>query len=78
MRKSLIMVIIILGFLVPLTGCEGMIPNDNNGDSEQVVDEKEIVVDIEGSITIKGKDYVSAGVHDITVTFPQPDRKSVV
>jgi hypothetical protein len=72
MKKLLLVLLVVtlasflfVGCLPTTTPAEG----EGEGEGEGVT---EVVVDITDSVVLDGKTYVSAGSHDITVTFPAP------
>ena len=76
MKKLLLvlMVVALASFL--FVGCVPVTPAEGEGEGEGE-GEVGVTVDIEGSVVIDGKTYVSADAHDITVTFPTPVEGSV-
>ena len=71
MKKLLLvlMVVALASFL--FVGCVPVTPAEGEGEGEGEA-EVGVTVDIADSIVLDGKTYVSAGSHDITVTFPAP------
>ena len=71
MKKLLLVLTLVAMVAFLFTGC--FVAPDGNGDGgngDVVVTEP--TVDIEDAVVVDGKTYVSAGTHDITVTFPEP------
>jgi len=66
MKKLLIVLLVVALAAFLLAGCVPVTP----GEGEEGEGEGEVIVVIEGAVVINGKTYVSAGPHDITVTFP--------
>ena len=75
MKKLLLVLTLVAMVAFLFTGCFGV--PDGNGDDGNGDGVVEVTVDIEDSVLIDGKTYVSAGTHDITVTFPEPVTGSV-
>ncbi|MCJ7657283.1 MAG: hypothetical protein MUO55_05860 [Candidatus Atribacteria bacterium] len=70
MKKLLFVLLVVALASYLLVGCLPVTPPaEGEGEGEG---ESEVVVTIEGAVVIDGKTYVSAGPHDITVTFPAP------
>ncbi|PKP59506.1 hypothetical protein CVT91_06610 [Candidatus Atribacteria bacterium HGW-Atribacteria-1] len=74
MKKLLLVLMVVAMASFLLVGCLPGIGVDGDEEEEVVV---EVAVDIADSVVIDGKTYVSAGSHDITVTFPEPATGSV-
>jgi hypothetical protein len=77
MKKLLLVLLVVtlasflfVGCLPTTTPAEG----EGEGEGEGAT---EVVVDIDGSTVLEGKTYISAGSHDMTVTFPTPVAGSV-
>jgi len=67
MKKGLILLLITTLSLFILSGCEGLVPSEGEGEGEC-----ETTVVIDGAVVVDGKTYVSGGDHDIIVTFCIP------
>jgi hypothetical protein len=75
MKKLLLVLMVVAMASFLFVGCLGDgIIDDGDDDGDGVVG---VTVEIEDSVVIDGKTYVSAGSHDITVTFPEPVTGSV-
>ncbi len=68
MKKLMVLFLIAIVSFFLFSGCQGLIPSEGEGEEEP----EGIVVDIQGSVQVEGKTYLSRGTHDITVTFPAP------
>ena len=70
MKKLLFVLLVVALAAYLLVGCIPVTPPaEGEGEGEG---ESEVSVVIDGAVVIDGKTYVSAGPHDITVTFPAP------
>jgi predicted small secreted protein len=67
MKKLLLVLLVVALAAFLLVGCIPVTPGEGEGEGEG-----EVTVVIEGAVVIDGKTYVSAGTHDVTVTFPAP------
>jgi len=65
MKKLLFVLLIVALASYLFVGCMPVTPSEGEGESE-------VTVVIAGAVVIDGKTYVSAGFHDVTVTFPAP------
>jgi len=74
MKKLLLVLLVVALASFLLVGClgEGTVVDDDDDDDDVVVGEGEVVVTIADSVVLDDKTYVSAGSHDIVVTFPAP------
>ncbi len=75
MKKFLVLLLISVLALFVFAGCSGVVPGEGEGEGEGEIEE--VTVEIDGSVVLEGKTYVSAGNHTITVTFPAPVSGSV-
>jgi len=75
MKKFLVLLLISVLALFVFAGCSGVVPGEGEGEGEGEIEE--VTVEIDGSVVLEGKTYVSAGNHTITVTFPAPVAGSV-
>ena len=71
MKKLLLVLTLVAMVAFLFTGCF-LAPDGNGDDGNGDVVVTEPTVDIADSVVLDGKTYVSAGTHDITVTFPEP------
>ena len=69
MKKLLLVLLVVALAAFLFVGCLPTTPAEGEGEGEG---EGEVAVEIAGSVVVDGKTYVSAGSHDITVTFPNP------
>jgi len=67
MKKLLLVLLVVALAVFLLVGCVPVVPGEGEGEGEG-----EVTVVIEGAVVIDGKTYVSAGFHEVTVTFPAP------
>jgi hypothetical protein len=67
MKKLFLVLLIVVLAAFLLVGCLPVTPGEGEGEGES-----EVTVVIDGAVVIDGKTYVSAGPHDITITFPSP------
>ena len=74
MKKLLLVLLVVTLASFLFVGCLPTTPAEGEGEGEGEV---AVTVEIEDSVVIDGKTYVSAGSHDITVTFPEPVTGSV-
>jgi len=66
--KKLLLVLLVLGISIYLfAGCVPVTPPPAEGEGES-----EVTVVIDGAVVLDGKTYVSAGTHEVVVTFPAP------
>jgi len=72
MKKLFILLLIATLSLFALTGCEGLVPAEGEGEGEGEGETEGVVVDIEDMVELGGKNWISCGSHDITITFPAP------
>jgi len=75
MKKLLVLLLISALAIFVFAGCDGLVPGEGEGEGEGEIEE--VTVDIDGAVVLGNKTYVSAGEHDITVTFPAPLEGSV-
>lgn len=66
MKKLFLCLIIAILVIFVLYGCQGLVPSEGEGEVDGVT------VEIDGAVELGGKTYVSAGNHDITITFSAP------
>lgn len=69
-KKFLVLLLIAALTAFLFVGCLPPGPGPDPDDPDDPVDG--VVVEIDGAVEIGGKNYVSGGNHDITVTFPKP------
>jgi hypothetical protein len=72
MKKLLLVLLVVVLAAFLLVGCNPVTPpveGEGEGEGEGEV---EVPVNIEGAVVVDGLTYVSAGSHDITVTFHAP------
>jgi hypothetical protein len=78
MKKLLVLLLISIMAIFVFAGCDGIgTPAEGEGEGEGEGEDEEITVEIEDAVELGGKNWVSAGNHDITVTFPAPVEGSV-
>jgi len=70
MKKLFVLLVMLVLAIFIFSGCQGLVPSEGEGEEEVVTEG--ITIDIEGSINIDNKTYLSRGVHEITITFPAP------
>jgi len=70
MKKLLLVLMVVALAAFLFTGCM-VVPDDDEPVDDGVV-VTEVTVEIEDSVVVAGKTYVSCGSHTITVTFPAP------
>jgi hypothetical protein len=70
MKKLLVLLLISALAIFVFAGCDGFTPAEGEGEGEGEIEE--VTVEIEGAVEVDGKTYVSAGNHEIVVTFPAP------
>ncbi len=71
MKKLLVLLLVSALAIFVFAGCD-LIPSEGEGEGEGEGEVEEVTVEIDGAVEIGGNTYVSAGNHDITVTFPAP------
>ena len=70
MKKLLLVLLVVAMAAFLFVGCLPTTPPaEGEGEGEG---ECEVTVEIDGAVVVDGKDYVSCGTHDITVTFCAP------
>jgi len=72
MKKLLVLLLVSALAIFVFAGCEGLVPDDGDGDGDGDGGVTEVTVEVEDSVTVGGKTYVSGGSHNISVTFPAP------
>jgi len=72
MKKLLVLLLISALAIFVFAGCEGLVPSEGEGEGEGEGEVEAVTVDIDGMQTLGGKNWISGGSHDITVTFPTP------
>jgi hypothetical protein len=74
MKKLLVLLLISALAIFVFAGCDGIIDDgaEGEGEGEGEGEIEEVTVEIDGAVEVGGKTYVSAGNHDIVVTFPAP------
>jgi len=77
MKKLLVLLLIATLAAFVFTGCDLLPSEGEEGEGEGEGEVEEVTVEIDGAVTVEGKTFVSAGAHDITVTFPAPVEGSV-
>jgi predicted small secreted protein len=70
MKKLLLVLLVVALAAFLLVGCIPVTPGEGEGEGEG--ETTEVGVAIEGAVVIDGKTYVSAGSHEVTITFPSP------
>jgi hypothetical protein len=68
MKKLILVLLVVALAAFLLVGCIPVTPGEGEGEGEGEL--AKVVID--GAVVIDGKTYVSAGPHDVTVTFPAP------
>ncbi|HDK27459.1 MAG TPA: hypothetical protein ENG48_10300 [Candidatus Atribacteria bacterium] len=71
MKKLLLVLLVVTLASFLFVGCLPTTPAEGEGEGEGE-GEVGVTVEIADSVVVDGKTYVSAGEHDITVTFPAP------
>jgi hypothetical protein len=74
MKKLLVILLISILAIFVFSGCEGVstLPNGSEGEGEGEGEIEEIVMEIEGLMVFNNISYITAGNHNLTVTFPLP------
>ena len=69
MKKILLVLLVVTLASFLFVGCIPVTPGEGEGEGEG---ECEVTVEIDGAVVLDGKNYISCGNHDITVTFCTP------
>jgi hypothetical protein len=74
MKKLLVLLLISALAIFVFAGCDGIIDDgaEGEGEGEGEGEIEEVTVEIEDAVELGGKNWVKAGSHEITVTFPAP------
>src|SRR5665648_384843 len=72
MKKLLLVLLVVVLASFLLVGCNPTVPAEGEGEGEGEVEVAGVTVAIADSVKVGDYTYVSAGSHDITVTFPAP------
>jgi len=72
MKKLFLLFLITCLSLFVLSGCQGLVPSEGEGEGEEEIITEGVTIEIEGATKLDNKTYVSGGTHEITVTFPAP------
>src|SRR5665648_457952 len=72
MKKLLLVLLVVVLASFLLVGCNPTVPAEGEGEGEGEVEVAGVTVAIADSVKVGDYNYVSAGSHDITVTFPAP------